>query len=303
MTTIGESLSPAAPRTQMAAQAAALVTVMLWGSAYVAIRAAGETVSPGALALGRALVSCMILSCIAFMHRSPLPARCDLIRIATYGILFQAVYSLTLNEAERHVDAGTAAMLIGIGPLLIMVLAGVFLREGLPPRLIAGCAIAFVGTSIIGIANLDSGFRSSAGIQLLLIAVLAYAAAVVVQKSALVRVSAFQVTWLGCTAATVALLPFAPALVRDVQTALRTSTGASTIGWIVYLGVFPTTIGFVAWSFALHRTSAGRMSSMLYLIPLVTILLGWALLGETPSLVAIAGGALSLLGVYVARHV
>jgi len=273
------------------------VTVMLWGSAFVAIRAAGETISPGALAFGRVLVSSAVLSAVALARRKPLPAGRDLMRIVAYGILFQGVYSVALNEAERYVDAGTAAMLIGCGPLLIAVLAGLFLREGFPRRLFAGCAVAFVGSTIIGFATSQTGSSASLGLVLLLIAVLAYATAVVIQKSALARVSALQVTWLGCVSATLALFPFAPLLWQEVM-----NTGATSIGWIVYLGLFPTAIGFAAWTFALRRTSAGRMGAMLYLVPLIAVVLGWAILGETPPWLAVAGGAFCLGGVYLARH-
>lgn len=113
----------------VAALLAGLVTVTLWGSAFVAIRAAGATMSPGALALGRLLVSSAVLGVVALARREPLPARHELTGIAAYGVLWLGVYSVVLNEAERRVDAGTAALLIGTGPLLIAVLAGVFLRE------------------------------------------------------------------------------------------------------------------------------------------------------------------------------
>lgn len=109
--------------------------------------------------------------------------------------------------------------------------------------------------------------------------------------------SPFQVTWLGCAAGTIACLPFAPALAGEAAKA-----GVSAIGWVIYLGVFPTTIGFVTWSFALQRTSAGRMASLNFLIPVVAILLGWALLNEVPPPLAIAGGTLCLAGVYLARR-
>jgi drug/metabolite transporter (DMT)-like permease len=297
MLAIDESLVPAVPRPDIAARLAGLVTVLLWGSAFVAIRAVGETMSPGALAFGRVLVSSAVLNAIALVRREPLPGRRDLVRIGAYGVLFQGVYSVALNEAERRVDAGTAAMLIASGPLLIAVLAGILLREGFPRWLFAGCAVAFVGSSIIGFATSQSGSRAGLGIVLLLVAVLAYAAAVVVQKSALTRASAFQVTWLGCLAAAVALLPYAPSLIRDVQHA-----GPTAIGWIVYLGIFPTALGFATWTFALRRTSAGRMGAMIYLIPPMAILLGWAILGETPPWLAVAGGALCLAGVYLARR-
>lgn len=275
---------------------AGLVTVTLWGSAFVAIRAAGAVMSPGALALGRLLVGSAVLSAVALARRERLPSGRDLAGIGAYGVLWLGVYSVVLNEAERRVDAGTAALLIGIGPLLIAVLAGIFLREGFPRRLFAGCAVAFVGSSIIGFATSQAGSRAVLGIVLCLIAALAYATAVIVQKAVVARVTPFQVTWLGCAAATIACLPFAPLLVRDL-----TGAGATAVGWIIYLGLGPTATGFATWMFALRRTSAGRMGAMLYLIPLFAVLLGWAILGEAPPALAVAGGALCLGGVYMAR--
>ena len=284
-------------RTDVAALIAGLVTVMAWGSAFVGIRAAGETLSPGALALGRLVVSSAVLGTVALVRREPLPHRRDLLAIAAYGVLWLGVYSVALNAAERRVDAGTAAMLINMGPILIALLAGLVLREGFPPGLFAGCAVAFAGSVMIGFGSTRSEARAGLGILLCVVAAFAYACAVIVQKRVLARVSAFQVTWLGCSAATVACLPFAPTLATDAANA-----DASAIGWMIYLGVMPTALGFATWSFALRRTSAGRMGSILYLIPLVAILLGWAVLGETPPALAAAGGALCLVGVYLARR-
>jgi drug/metabolite transporter (DMT)-like permease len=286
-----------AARADLEALAAGLVTVALWGSAFVAIRAAGRAFSAGSLALGRLLVSCVVLGAVALLRRQPLPRRRDLLGIAAYGVLWLCIYSLSLNAAERRVGAGTASMLINTGPVLIAVLAGAFLREGFPRGLFAGCLVAFAGCVIIGFATSRSGSRAGLGIALCLVAALAYAAAVVVQKPVLARVPPLQVTWLGCAAATLACLPFAPALARDAAHA-----GAPAIGWMVYLGVAPTAIGFATWSFALRRTSAGRMASLTYLIPPVAVLLGWAVLGETPPWLAGVGGALCLGGVYLARR-
>ena len=67
---------------------------------------------PGSLALGRLLVSLVVLGVAAAICREPLPQRRDLLGIAAFGVLFLGVYSITLNAAERRVDAGTSAMLI-----------------------------------------------------------------------------------------------------------------------------------------------------------------------------------------------
>lgn len=284
-------------RLDPAALIAALVTVMLWGSAFVAIRAAGETFSPGAIALARLLVSSAALGAVAAVRREPLPRPRDLAVIAVYGLLWLGVYSVTLNAAERLVDAGTAAMIINTGPILIAVLAGAFLREGFPRRLFAGCAVAFGGCVLIGLTSLGSGPGAGAGIGLCVIAAFAYAIAVVVQKPVLSRVAPLQVTWLGCTAAAIACSPFAPQLVYQVAHA---RPGA--LGWLVYLGAGPTALGFATWTFALRRSKAGQLASVTYLIPVVAIAGGWALLGQVPPWLALAGGALCLAGVYVASR-
>jgi drug/metabolite transporter (DMT)-like permease len=283
--------------TDAAALAAALVTVTLWGSAFVAIRSAGEELSPGPLALGRLVVSCAILGTVALVRREPLPRRRDLLAIAAFGVLWLGVYSVSLNAAERRVDAGTAAMLINTGPILIAVLAGIFLKEGFPRWLFAGCAVAFSGCVLIGLASSQSGSRGGLGIALLIVAAVAYATAVVIQKPVLARASPLQVTWLGCASGTVVCLPFAPTLVGELDDA-----GADAIGWMIYLGVASTALGFATWAFALRRMSAGRLASLAYLIPLVAIVLGWALLGETPPWLAAVGGGLCLAGVYLARR-
>jgi drug/metabolite transporter (DMT)-like permease len=286
-----------AARTDLRALAAGLVAVTLWGSAFVAIRDAGETLSPGSLALGRLLVSLVVLGVAAWIWREPLPQRRDLLWIAAFGFLFLGVYSVTLNEAERRVDAGTAAMLINTGPILIAIGAGIFLKEGFPRWLFAGCAVAFAGCVLIGLGNVQSGSRAGLGIALLIVAASAYATAVVIQKPVLARASPLQVTWLGCAAGAVVCLPFAPTLVGELDEA-----GATGIGWTIYLGIAPTALGFAAWAYALRRMNAGRLASLAYLIPVVAILLGWVLLDETPPWLAAVGGALCLAGVALARR-
>jgi drug/metabolite transporter (DMT)-like permease len=120
---------------------------------------------------------------------------------------------------------------------------------------------------------------------------------VVIQKPVLARVSPLQVTWLGCAPATLVCLPFAPTLVGEFDGA-----GATGIGWILYLGVVPTALGFATWAYALRRMSAGRLAALAYLIPVVATLLGWALLGETPPWLAALSGAFCIAGVAVARR-
>jgi drug/metabolite transporter (DMT)-like permease len=279
-----------------AAVAAALVTVLLWASAFVAIRDAGAEVSAGPLSLGRLLVAAVALGAIVAVRREALPPRADLPRLAVCGLLWFAAYSVVLNTAEQRVDAGTAAMLVNTGPILIALLAGVLLDEGFPRTLMAGCAIAFAGAVVIGLATSQRGVDAGWGAALCLAAAAAYAGGVVAQKPLLARTSALQVTFLACVVGALACLPFAAGLVHDIRAA-----SAPAVAWTIYLGAFPTALGFTTWAFALRRTTAGRMGATTYLVPPIAVLMGWALLGETPPALALAGGALCLAGVFVAR--
>ena len=71
---------------------------------------------------------------------------------------------------------------------------------------------------------------------------------------------------------------------------------------MVYLGVFPTAIAFTTYAYALTHMSASSLGVTTYLVPPITIALGWLLLAEVQPTMAYAGGALALVGVAVARR-
>ena len=276
---------------------AALVTVILWASAFVGIRAAGEDLSPGALSLGRLTVGSVLLGALALWQGGRRPGRGELPLLLACGVLWFGLYGLVLNEAERRVDAGTASMLVNVGPVLIALLAGLLLREGFPHMLLAGCAVAFTGALVIGLATTDRGLAAGWGSVLCAVAAALYAGGVIAQKPLLSRASALQVTWLACVIGMLVCLPFAPRLVEELANA-----PPSSIAWMVYLGAFPTAVAFTTWAYALSRTTAGRMGATTYLVPPIAILLGWVFLSEAPELLAFGGGALCLAGVVVSRR-
>ncbi|BBG05597.1 MULTISPECIES: DMT family transporter [Pseudonocardia] len=281
---------------------AAAVTVVLWASAFVGIRAVGHELSPGALALGRMLVGSATLTAIVLAvraRRGPPVRRLSpalLGAVALWGAAWFGLYNLALNAAERHLDAGTTALLVNVAPVVVAVLAGLLLGEGFPIRLLIGMAIAFSGVVLIA-ATTSAGGADVAGVLLGLLAALLYAGAAVAQKRLLARIDALTVTWLGALAGTVALLPFLPALLTEI-----TAAPASAVAGTVYLGVFPTAIAFLTWGYALSRTSAGRLAAATYAVPPIVVLMSWVLLGEIPAVLALAGGVLCLAGVAVATR-
>ncbi|WP_255491666.1 MULTISPECIES: DMT family transporter [unclassified Actinotalea] len=274
------------------------VTVVLWASAFVAIRDVGADVGPGALTLGRLLVGSVALGVPLLLQRQAWPPRAAWPRLVAVGVLWFGVYNLALNAAEQRIDAGTASMLVNVGPVLLAVLAGITLGEGFPRPLLVGSTVGLAGVVVIGVAT-STGERADVwGAVLCVVAAVAYAVAVIVQKPLLGRLSALQVTWAACTVGALACLPFAPQLVAD----LTAAPGPGPLLGVVYLGLFPTAVAFTTWAYALARSDAGRLGSTTYLVPPLAVLLGWLLLGEVPPLLAFAGGALCLLGVWITRR-
>ncbi|MER5892873.1 DMT family transporter, partial [Streptomyces sp. NPDC001876] len=288
--------APTAPGRDWRALAAASTTVVLWASAFVSIRSAGEAYSPGALALGRLLAGTLTLGAILLVRREGLPSRAAWPGIVGSGLLWFGLYMVALNWGEQQVDAGTAAMVVNIGPILIALLGAGLLGEGLPRRLLAGMAVSFAGAAVVGLSMSGHGSSSVLGVVLCLVAAVAYAGGVVSQKPALRHGSALQITTFGCLIGTAACLPFTGVLVSEAADA----PVAATLN-MVYLGVFPTALAFTTWAYALARTTAGRMGATTYAVPALVVLMSWLLLDEVPALLTVAGGLLCLAGVGVSR--
>ena len=276
---------------------AAIVTVLLWSSSFVVIRFVGETLSPGAMAFTRLAAGAVVLVVIALRYRRPIPRGRALGLVIGYGLLWFAAYTVLLNWAEQHLDAGTAALLVNFAPILVAVFAGLFMGEGFPKPLVIGILIAFAGVLLIALGGSGGSHNDKLGIILGLITAVLYAAGVLMQKVALRTVDAITATWVGCLAGLLATVPFAPQAIDELADA---SAGAIT--GVIFLGVGPTAIAFLTWAYALTRTDAGKMAATTLAVPAIAIGLSWLFLGEVPTPLGLVGGAMALTGVAISRR-
>jgi drug/metabolite transporter (DMT)-like permease len=273
------------------------VTLVLWASAFVAIRHLGREVPPGALSLGRLLIAAVALAFVVFRRRPTWPAPRDWPLLLLCGVAWFGVYNLALNEAERRIDAGTAALIVQIGPIIVALLATVFLAEAMSRWLLIGMAVGFAGVVVIarGFSTGDSG--DLVGVWLAVLAAVTYAVGVLAQKPLLGRLPGPEVTWLASIIGAVVCLPWSGELLTVVG-----ESDASTLLWIGYLGIFPTAIAFSTWAWVLARSDAGTLTLTTFLVPFIATLIAWALLGEVPPALTFVGGALCIAGVVLTRR-
>ncbi|RLV57206.1 DMT family transporter [Aeromicrobium phragmitis] len=274
------------------------VTITAWASSFVVIRAIGAELSPGPLALLRVSVALAALTPLSLVGPRPLlPRGRTLVLVAAYGSLWFGLYHVLLNGAERYVDAGTAALLIHLSPLLVALGAGWLLSEGFPRPLLIGSAVALGGVAVMTNATAGGDKGTGIGIVLGLFAALVYAASVLLQKSALPSLSGVRAVWLGCLFGVLALLPFTPATIREVS-----ASSATALAGAVYLGIVPTAVAFWTWGYALRRMPAGRLSPLVaYLVTVVAMAFSWLFLDEAPETRMLLGGLACLVGVAISQ--
>lgn len=278
--------------------AAVAVTVLAWASAFVVIRGTGVHFSGGGLALARLFVGSVLLGLLVLRGTWVRPTAREWWALILFGVAWFGAYNVALNVAEQTLDAGTTAMLVNIGPILIALGAGLFLGEGIPKWLAIGAAVAFVGVVLIGIGSgAFGGSVDGFGVFWCLVAAVTYAAGVLVQKPLLRTLPSAQVTWLGCFIGMIACLPFTGQLVSDLQAA-----PVSAILGAVYLGAVPTALAFTTWGYALARVPAGQLSISTYVVPALVVLLSFLVFAEIPPLLAIIGGVVCLVGVALSRR-
>jgi drug/metabolite transporter (DMT)-like permease len=268
----------------------ALGTVyVIWGSTYLGIAYAGETIAPLFAASTRFITAGAIMSFVVLCVRGGtlrMPTR-HLLACALIGCLLPGANSV-LFFAERNVPTGLASLIIASVPLWVMVLRLAVGRERLPWQVLAGVGVGFAGVAVLA---QPSGGARSWGIALCVLSAVMWATGSFLSSHLPMPEDPFAATTIEMLTGGLVMLPISLFTLHAFSPSLT-----SILGW-VYLVLFGSIVGYTAYVWLLANAPLGLVSTYAYVNPVVAITLGVVFRGESVTWRLVIGAAIVVLAV------
>ena len=272
---------------------------ILWGSTFLGIRIAIETIPPLAMAAIRHSLVGLILYTILRIKTGIRPTAAHWWTAAVTGVSLLCVSNGGLSWAEQRVPSGIAALLVATISLWLVILDWLRPRGTRPgPRVFVGLVLGFAGMALlVGPANLGGSRRIDlVGTGVLVIASFVWACASLYSKQRVMPESPLLVVAMQSLAGAAALW-----IAAIVSGELGTLHFAAISGrsWmaLIYLVVFGSGMGFTAYLYILKHSTASKVATYAFVNPVVALFLGWMLAGETITMRTAIAAAVILTAV------
>lgn len=278
------SISPSTRPQRVAIVFAFLSIYVIWGSTYLAIRYAVETIPPLYTAGIRHLVACTILLLWCFAKRLR-PTWAQVRASIVIGIFFFLIGHGTLHWAEQKVPSGLASLLVATEPIWVFVLSALAAREWrLKGMLLAGVFVGLGGVALLmGRTTLSSGPGMLLSSIAILIGAFSWSAGVVYSRRSHLSGHPLLLSALSLLAGAFFLLITGTAVGEWRGFSFSSVSNRSWLA-LAYLIVFGSVVAFTAYNWLMEHYSPTLVATHTYVNPVVAVLLGWLLAGEPVTL-------------------
>ena len=261
-----------------------LAIYVIWGSTYLAIRYAVETIPPLYTAGFRHLIAGTVLLVWA-LAKGQRPTREQIRASVVIGFLFFLIGHGSLHWAEQYVPSGMASLLIAIEPIIVFIMSSAAARVWrMNGMLLAGILLGLVGVGIlVRGTGLVAGGRGAWGPIAVLIGAISWSAGIIYSRRSKLSGSPLLLSALSLLAGSAMLLTTGTLVGEAKDLSLSHITMKSWLG-LAYLIVFGSIIAFTAYNWLLEHYSPTLVATHTYVNPVVAVLLGWLFAGEVVTL-------------------
>jgi len=267
---------------------------LIWGSSFLFIAVALDSIEPGLITWGRIALGAAVLNAVP-RARSAIAAE-DRFRLVLLSLLWVAVPFTLFPLAEQHISSAVTGMLNGSMPIFAALVAGVLLRTPPGPAQAAGLCVGLTGTVLVSLDQLGEGDSAWIGILLALAATVCYGFAINIAAPLQRRYGSLAVMARMLAMATLWTLPFG-----------AWSVPGSTFEWgpalsVAFIGAVGTGIAFVVMATLVGSVGSTRAAMATYLIPVVAMVLGVVVRDEQVGWIGVLGVGLVVAGAWFASR-
>jgi drug/metabolite transporter (DMT)-like permease len=282
------------------AEISLVLAAVFWGANYAATKYAAEFMSPLLVVafrflVGGALVSCLLLTLKPADRIAPK----DLLPVAGLGCLYVAIGQGTFTLGVHLTSAANTGLIFATSPVWGLLLGSMLGLERPTWRGIMGVGLSIVGVAIVFYEGLSAESAGLAGDALVLVSAMTFGAYTVFSMPMLRRHSPLAVAAYSLLFGALVVFAFAVPFLPELDWA---GVGAGAWAAVIFSGVFATAFAFSAWQVGIGRVGANRVLVYQYLITLTGVASGIAFFGESLGIEKLVGGAVILVGVYLARR-
>ena len=295
------SVSPAGrPRGLTPTDALLALMSLIWAVNFIVAKAAFAHFSPLEFNTLRFVIATPVILLVARRFGRGIPARGDWGRFLALGVLGNTIYQVGFIEGLAHTRAGNASLIMGGVPIITALMSHWHGHERLRGRDIGGLVLSTVGlASIVLGSGREIGFRNTvAGDLLILFATVCWAWYTVGMKPLVDRYGAFT-----STAGTMAIGSLPLILIGAPSVLAHDLRAVPAAGWgaVVYSALFALVAAFIIWYVGVERLGSTRTATYSNFTPVLTLLIAWPLLRETPTLWQMIGAGGIFSGIYLTR--
>ncbi|MGE5797676.1 MAG: EamA family transporter [Ignavibacteria bacterium] len=277
---------------------------IIWGSTYLAIRYAVETIPPFLMMGSRSLLAGLVLFSLSRFKENSRIKRENLLPLFIIGTLFFLVAHGLLAWSQQHVPSGLAAVLVASEPLWILLIEFLFIRDtrvrlkGITGLILGFIAIAYLILSSNKVSFNDGNFIGSL---IIILGALSWGTGAVYSRVAKLPKSAMLSAGMELIIGGILLL-LTGFLLKENQGLVISQISARSAFSLGYLIIFGSVITFTAYVWLLGKTSATRISTHTYVNPVIAVFLGWIIGGEIISYSLLAATIAIVVSVYLVLH-